>query len=91
MADKKDNIVLSIRDMSKSFGRNRVLTRINLDVKAGNSYGLWGKRRWKINDDEVSFRNIPEGRRKIFLNGKEISFSGPKDALETGSQWFIRN
>ena len=29
MADKKDNIVLSIRDMSKSFGRNRVLTRIN--------------------------------------------------------------
>ena len=34
MADKKDNIVLSIRDMSKSFGRNRVLTRINLDVKA---------------------------------------------------------
>ena len=38
MADKKDNIVLSIRDMSKSFGRNRVLTRINLDVKAGFSY-----------------------------------------------------
>ena len=27
MADKKDNIVLSIRDMSKSFGRNRVLPR----------------------------------------------------------------
>ena len=39
MADKKDNIVLSIRDMSKSFGRNRVLTRINLE----QLWGLWGK------------------------------------------------
>ena len=43
MADKKDNIVLSIRDMSKSFGRNRVLTRINLDVKAGTVMGLMGE------------------------------------------------
>ena len=33
MADKKEDIVLSIRDMSKSFGRNRVLDHINLDVK----------------------------------------------------------
>ena len=63
MADKKDNIVLSIRDMSKSFGRNRVLTRINLDVKAG-------KRRWKINDDEVSFRYLSKRRRK-YLPGWE--------------------
>ena len=29
MADKKDDIVLSIRGMSKSFGRNRVLDHIN--------------------------------------------------------------
>ena len=32
MADKKDDIVLSIRGMSKSFGRNRVLDHINLNV-----------------------------------------------------------
>ena len=31
MADKKDEVVLSIRNMSKSFGRNRVLDHINLD------------------------------------------------------------
>ena len=35
MADKKDVNVLSIRGMSKSFGRNRVLDHINLDVKRG--------------------------------------------------------
>ena len=42
MADKKDDIVLSIRGMSKSFGRNRVLDHINLDVEAGDRYGSDG-------------------------------------------------
>ena len=41
MADKKDDIVLSIRGMSKSFGRNRVLDHINLDVKREPSWASW--------------------------------------------------
>ena len=43
MADKKDDIVLSIRGMSKSFGRNRVLDHISLDVKRGTVMGLMGE------------------------------------------------
>lgn len=43
MADKKDDIVLSIRGMSKSFGRNRVLDRISLDVRSGTVMGLMGE------------------------------------------------
>ena len=43
MADKKDDIVLSIRSMSKSFGRNRVLDHINMDVKRGTVMGLMGE------------------------------------------------
>ena len=43
MADSKDDIVLSIRGMSKSFGRNRVLDHINLDVKRGTVMGLMGE------------------------------------------------
>ena len=43
MADKKDVNVLSIRGMSKSFGRNRVLDHINLDVKRGTVMGLMGE------------------------------------------------
>ena len=31
MEDKREDIILSIRGMSKSFGRNRVLDHINLD------------------------------------------------------------
>ena len=33
MEDKRDDTILSIRGMSKSFGRNRVLDHINLDVE----------------------------------------------------------
>ena len=33
MEDKREDIILSIRGMSKSFGRNRVLDHINVDVK----------------------------------------------------------
>ena len=43
MADKKDDIVLSIRGMSKSFGRNRVLDHINLELKRGTVMGLMGE------------------------------------------------
>ena len=43
MAEQEANIVLSIRDMCKSFGRNRVLDHIDLDVKRGSIMGLMGE------------------------------------------------
>lgn len=43
MADKNEELILSIRGMSKSFGRNRVLDRINLDIKPGTVMGLMGE------------------------------------------------
>ena len=43
MADKETNTVLSIRGMSKSFGRNRVLNHIDLNVKKGSIMGLMGE------------------------------------------------
>ena len=43
MADKIDDILLSIQGMSKSFGRNRVLDHINLEVKRGTVMGLMGE------------------------------------------------
>ena len=45
MEDKREDIILSIRGMSKSFGRNRVLDHINLDVKRGTVMGLMGHTR----------------------------------------------
>lgn len=43
MAEDRKDIILSIRGMSKSFGRNKVLKHINLDVKKGSIMGLMGE------------------------------------------------
>ena len=85
MADKKDDIVLSIRGMSKSFGRNRVLDRISLDVRNGTVMGLMGENgAGKSTMMKCLFGTYQKDEGNIFLNGKEVSFSGPKDALENG-------
>ena len=38
----------------------------------------------KVNDDECLFGTYQKDEGTIFLDGKEVSFSGPKDALENG-------
>lgn len=82
--DKKDNI-LSIRGMSKSFGRNKVLNHINLDVKRGSIMGLMGENgAGKSTMMKCLFGTYQKDEGTIILDGKEINFSGPKDALENG-------
>ena len=43
MSDQKEDIILSIRGMSKSFGRNRVLDHIELNLRRGSVMGLMGE------------------------------------------------
>ena len=75
MADKKEDIVLSIRDMSKSFGRNRVLDHINLDVKRGTVMGLLGENgTGKSTMMKCLFGTYQKDDGKIFLDGKEGKF-----------------
>ncbi len=83
--DKKDKIVLSIRGMCKSFGRNRVLDHINMDVKKGTIMGLMGENgAGKSTMMKCLFGTYQKDEGHIYLDGKEVSFSGPKDALENG-------
>ena len=83
--DKKDKIVLSIRGMCKSFGRNRVLDHINMDVKEGTIMGLMGENgAGKSTMMKCLFGTYQKDEGHIYLDGKEVSFSGPKDALENG-------
>ena len=85
MADKQDDVVLSIRGMSKSYGRNRVLDHINLDVKKGTVMGLMGENgAGKSTMMKCLFGTYQKDEGTIFLDGREVSFSGPKDALENG-------
>ena len=85
MADAKDDIVLSIRGMCKSFGRNRVLDHINLDLKRGSVMGLMGENgAGKSTMMKCLFGTYQKDEGRIYFDGKEINFSGPKDALENG-------
>lgn len=85
MTEKKEDFLLSIRGMSKSFGRNRVLDRIDLDVKRGSVMGLMGENgAGKSTMMKCLFGTYQKDEGEIYLNGRAIDFSGPKEALENG-------
>ncbi len=85
MASENNDVILSIRDMCKSFGRNRVLDHINLDVKRGTVMGLMGENgAGKSTMMKCLFGTYQKDEGHIFLDGKEVNFSGPKEALENG-------
>ena len=85
MADTQDDIVLSIRGMSKTFGRNRVLDHIDLDVRRGSIMGLMGENgAGKSTMMKCLFGTYQKDEGSISLDGHEVNFSGPKDALENG-------
>ena len=62
MSERNDNLILSIKGMSKSFGRNRVLDHINLDVKPGSIMGLMGENGAGKSTDQTSalLQNYPD-------------------------------
>ena len=71
--------------MCKSFGRNRVLDHIDLDVKPGSIMGLMGENgAGKSTMMKCLFGTYQKDEGVILLDGKEVNFSGPKDALENG-------
>lgn len=85
MTESQQDIVLSIKGMSKTFGRNRVLDHINLDLRRGSIMGLMGENgAGKSTMMKCLFGTYQKGEGTITLDGREISFSGPKDALENG-------
>ena len=85
MAEESKDNILEIRGMCKSFGRNRVLDHINLDVKRGTIMGLMGENgAGKSTMMKCLFGVYQKDEGTIILDGKEVNFAGPKDALENG-------
>ena len=85
MAGDKNEYILSINGMSKSFGRNKVLKHISLNVKPGSIMGLMGENgAGKSTMMKCLFGTYQKDEGTIILDGKEVNFSGPKEALENG-------
>ena len=85
MAEGNKDIVLSISGMSKSFGRNKVLKHISMNVNPGTIMGLMGENgAGKSTMMKCLFGTYQKDEGTIVLDGKEVNFSGPKDALENG-------
>ena len=85
MSNSESKNILAIRGMCKSFGRNRVLDHIDMTVKEGTIMGLMGENgAGKSTMMKCLFGTYQKDEGQIFLNGREVNFSGPRDALENG-------
>lgn len=77
--------ILELHNISKAFGRNRVLTNIDLCVKKGTVLGLMGENgAGKSTMMKILFGIYSKDDGKIIFDGNEVEFKNPKDALENG-------
>lgn len=82
--ENKDTI-LELKNISKSFGKNKVLNRISLSVKKGTVMGLMGENgAGKSTMMKILFGIYSLDEGDIYLDGHLTSFNGPKEALENG-------
>ena len=79
------NTVLEIKNLSKSFAKNRVLDGINLTVEEGTVCGLMGENgAGKSTMMKCLFGIYAKDEGQMSLSGRPIDFKNPKDALENG-------
>ncbi len=80
-----EDLVLQIKNLSKSFGKNKVLDGINLEVKKGAVLGLMGENgAGKSTMMKCLFGIYAKDEGQFLLCGKPVNFKNPKEALESG-------
>jgi methyl-galactoside transport system ATP-binding protein len=85
MDEEKPKYILEIDNLSKSFGKNKVLRDIYLHVRPGTIMGLMGENgAGKSTMMKCLFGIYSKDSGTIKLDGKNIDFASPKQALENG-------
>ena len=80
-----DSIVLEVKNLSKSFAKNKVLDGINLEVKKSSVLGLMGENgAGKSTMMKCLFGIYTKDEGQFMLDGKPVDFKSPKEALENG-------
>jgi methyl-galactoside transport system ATP-binding protein len=80
-----DDTVLEIKDLSKSFAKNKVLDSISLTVKKGSVLGLMGENgAGKSTMMKCLFGIYGKDEGQISLLNRPVDFKNPKEALEHG-------
>lgn len=81
----KTEYVLEMKDLSKSFGKNHVLKNISLKVRPGTVMGLMGENgAGKSTMMKCLFGIYSMDTGSVKLDGIDVAFKSPKDALENG-------
>lgn len=77
--------VLEIKNLSKAFGKNKVLDQIGFVVKKGTVHGLMGENgAGKSTLMKCLFGIYAKDEGHIALFGQPVNFTSPKEALENG-------
>lgn len=83
--EENSKYILEIKNLSKSFGKNKVLQGINLKIKKGSVMGLMGENgAGKSTMMKCLFGIYAKDDGQFLLDGKVINFINPKDALQNG-------
>ena len=80
----KDTLLV-MEEVSKSFPGVKALDKVSLKIKRGTVHALMGENgAGKSTLMKCLFGVYKKDGGKIFLDGKEVNFSGAKEALENG-------
>ena len=83
--ENMDNVILEIKNLSKSFAKNKVLDGINLTLKKGSVLGLMGENgAVKSTMMKCLFGIYAKDEGQFIFDGKITNFKSPKEALENG-------
>ena len=83
--NEKEEYVLQLKNIHKTFGKNHVLKGINLNLRKGSVIGLMGENgAGKSTLMKILFGIYSKDEGNVTLEGQSVQFAGPKDALENG-------